>query len=48
MDLAFLGAVAALVMAAIQQGQLRTLTGFDDAAAYRALVGLQIAGTSDR
>lgn len=43
-DPAFIGAVAARVMESIQQGQLRTLTSLDDAAAYRALADLIVAG----
>lgn len=43
-DAAFVGAVAAQTMAAIQQGELRELTGLDDAAAYRALADLITAG----
>ncbi len=41
---AFAGATAALVMEAIQQGRVRTLTGLDDADAYRALADLLVAG----
>jgi AcrR family transcriptional regulator len=42
-DAAFLGAITAQVMASIQQGQIRALTGMDDAAAYRALADLLAA-----
>ncbi|HTR93167.1 MAG TPA: TetR/AcrR family transcriptional regulator [Trebonia sp.] len=43
-DAVFIGAVAAKVIESIQQGQLRTLTSLDDAAAYRALADLIVAG----
>jgi AcrR family transcriptional regulator len=43
-DAAFVGAVAAQVMTSIQQGQMRSLTGLDDAASYRALADLIVAG----
>jgi AcrR family transcriptional regulator len=43
---AFLGAVTAQAMASIQQGQMRKLTGMDDAAAYRALAELLAAGVA--
>jgi AcrR family transcriptional regulator len=42
----FLGSVAAQVMESIQQGQMRTLTGLDDAAAYRALAELITASVT--
>jgi AcrR family transcriptional regulator len=43
-DATFVGASAALVMAAIQQGRVRAMTGVDDADAYRALADLIVAG----
>jgi len=45
-DAVFIGAVAATVIESIQQGQLRTLTSLDDAAAYRALADLIVAGVA--
>jgi len=43
-DAVFIGAVAAKVIESIQQGQLRALTSLDDAAAYRSLADLIVAG----
>jgi AcrR family transcriptional regulator len=43
-DAAFAGAVAAQVMQSIQRGEIRGLTALDDAAAYRALASLIVAG----
>ncbi|MCD0451782.1 TetR/AcrR family transcriptional regulator [Actinocorallia sp. API 0066] len=43
-DAVFAGAVAGLVMEAVHRGDLRELTGLDDAAAYRALAALLLAG----
>lgn len=43
-DAAFIGAVAAETMAAIQQGRIRALTGQDDAEAYRSLADVITAG----
>lgn len=43
-DATFVGAVAAQVMISIQQGDMRSLTGLYDAAAYRALADLIVAG----
>jgi AcrR family transcriptional regulator len=45
-DSAFVGAVAAQVMESIQQGQMQALTALDDAAAYRALADLIVAGVT--
>jgi AcrR family transcriptional regulator len=45
-DAAFIGAVAAQVMESIQQGQMQALTALDDAAAYRALRVLIVAGVA--
>jgi AcrR family transcriptional regulator len=42
----FIGAVAAKTIESIQQGQLRVLTGLDDAAAYSALADLIVAGVT--
>ncbi|WP_141013698.1 TetR/AcrR family transcriptional regulator [Nocardioides sambongensis] len=43
-DAAFVGVVAAETMAAIQQGRVQSLTGRDDASAYRSLADLITAG----
>jgi len=43
-DAAFIGAVAATVIASVQQGRLRDLTRLDDATAYRRLADLIVAG----
>ncbi|HXP56176.1 MAG TPA: TetR/AcrR family transcriptional regulator [Streptosporangiaceae bacterium] len=45
-DAVFIGAVAATVIESIQQGRLRALTSLDDAAAYRALADLIVAGVA--
>jgi AcrR family transcriptional regulator len=45
-DAVFIGAVAAQVMESIQQGQMQALTSLDDAAAYRALKVLIVAGVA--
>ncbi len=45
-DAVFVGAVVAQVMAAIQQGRIRELTGLDDAASYRALAHLIVSGVA--
>jgi AcrR family transcriptional regulator len=45
-DAAFIGAVAAQVMESIQQGQMQALISLDDAAAYRALRTLIVAGVA--
>ncbi len=45
-DAGFIGAVAAQVMESIQQGQMQALTSLDDAAAYRALRVLIVAGVA--
>lgn len=42
-DAAFAGAVAGLVMEAIHRGEIRTITGLDDAAAYAALANMLVA-----
>lgn len=43
-DPGFVGGAAALVIEGIQRGRLRDLTGLDDAAGYRALADLIVAG----
>lgn len=43
-DASFVGAAVASVMASIHRGELRERTGLDDAAAYRALADLVVAG----
>ena len=45
---AFVGAAVAQVMDAIHRGDIRTGTGLDDAAAYRALADLVVAGVAPR
>lgn len=45
-DADFIGAVAAQTMESIHRGQIRALSGHDDAAAYRALARLVVAGVS--
>lgn len=47
-DADFIGAVAAQTMESIHRGEVRALTGRDDAAAYRALARLVVAGVSGR
>ena len=45
---AFVGAAVAQVMDAIHRGDIRAGTGLDDAAAYRALADLVVAGVAPR
>ena len=42
----FVGAAVASVMAAIHRGEITAVTGLDDAAAYRELADLVVAGTA--
>ena len=42
----FVGAAVAAVMAAIHRGEITAATGLDDAAAYRELADLVVAGTA--
>jgi AcrR family transcriptional regulator len=44
----FVGAAVAQVMAAIHRGDITAATGLDDAAAYRELAGLVVAGVAPR
>lgn len=44
----FVGAAVAAVMAAIHRGEITAVTGLDDAAAYRELADLVVAGTAPR
>jgi AcrR family transcriptional regulator len=44
----FVGAAVAQVMAAIHRGDITATTGLDDAAAYRELAGLVVAGVAPR
>jgi AcrR family transcriptional regulator len=44
----FVGAAVASVMAAIHRGEITAVTGLDDAAAYRELADLVVAGTAPR
>lgn len=44
----FVGAAVAAVMAAIHRGDITAATGLDDAAAYRELADLVVAGTAPR
>ncbi|WGL52982.1 TetR/AcrR family transcriptional regulator [Nocardioides sp. BP30] len=46
LDAAFVGAVAGTVMAAIQRGEIKSATSLDDAAAYRLLADLIVAGVT--
>lgn len=45
-DAVFMGAVAALTMESVHRGDILRATGLDDAAAYRALAHLIVAGLS--
>ncbi|MEU2350134.1 TetR/AcrR family transcriptional regulator [Modestobacter sp. NPDC049651] len=47
-DASFVGAAVAQVMNAIAAGQIGALTGLDDAAAYRELADLVVAGVTPR
>ncbi len=47
-DASFVGAAVAQVMNAIAAGQISALTGLDDAAAYRELADLVVAGIARR
>lgn len=42
----FIGAVAAQVMASVQRGEMSAMTALDDAAAYRLLADLIVAGVA--
>jgi hypothetical protein len=42
----FVGAAVASVMGAIHRGEITAATGLDDAAAYRELADLVVAGTA--
>jgi AcrR family transcriptional regulator len=44
----FVGAAVATVMDAIHRGEITAVTGLDDAAAYRELADLVVAGTAPR
>ena len=46
LDAAFIGAVAGAVMEAIQRGEIETTTSLNDAAAYRMLGDLIVAGVA--
>ena len=46
LDAAFVGAVAGTVMEAIQRGEIETMTSLNDAAAYRLLADLIVAGVT--
>jgi AcrR family transcriptional regulator len=46
LDAAFVGAVAGTVMEAIQRGEIESMTSLNDAAAYRLLADLIVAGVT--
>ncbi|HWG63889.1 MAG TPA: TetR family transcriptional regulator [Streptosporangiaceae bacterium] len=46
LDAAFIGAVTGTVMESIQRGEMETLTSLNDAAAYRLLADLIVAGVT--
>jgi AcrR family transcriptional regulator len=46
LDAAFIGAVAGTVMESIQRGEMETVTSLNDAAAYRLLADLIVAGVT--
>lgn len=45
-DAVFVGTVAGQIMEAIHRGEIKSATGLDDSAAYRALANLIVAGIS--
>ncbi len=48
LDAAFIGAVAGTVMEAIQRGEIESMTSLNDAASYRLLADLIVAGVTPR